>query len=141
MQVQQLHDGKFSDQSRSKSTVEKEKLVSDPACTDNLLTKDAVKQMDLVDGMDKTGGDLPWRSSRFRHRSFSVRMLIKLTHARWLADNGLILIHTVILSIVSFILLRSNCRRLLTDSGAFKHDSSLGLHLASTDSAGKGLNE
>ena len=54
-----------------KSTVEKEKLVSDPACTDYLFTKDAEKGMDLVDVMEKQGGTCPG-DPQVQHRLFSV---------------------------------------------------------------------
>ncbi|WP_232298163.1 hypothetical protein [Erwinia typographi] len=54
-----------------KTTVEKEKLVSDPACTDYLFTKDAEKGMDLVDVMEKHGGKCAG-DPQIQHRLFSV---------------------------------------------------------------------
>ncbi|WP_082804113.1 MULTISPECIES: hypothetical protein [unclassified Erwinia] len=54
-----------------KTTVEKEKLVSDPSCTDYLFTKDAEKGMDLVDVMEKHGGKCIG-DPQVQHRLFSV---------------------------------------------------------------------
>lgn len=42
-----------------KTTVEKEHLVTDPACTDYLLTKNAEPGLDLVSIVEKHGGRCP----------------------------------------------------------------------------------
>ncbi|MCX8959408.1 hypothetical protein [Erwinia psidii] len=52
-------------------TVEKEKLVSNPDCTDYLFTQNAGKDMDLVDVMEKHGGQCPG-DVQVQHRLFSV---------------------------------------------------------------------
>ncbi|HBV38872.1 MAG TPA: hypothetical protein DEF05_04055 [Erwinia sp.] len=54
-----------------KTTVEKEKLVTNPACTDYLLTKSAQPGVDLVEVMEKHGGACPG-DAQVQHRLFSV---------------------------------------------------------------------
>lgn len=54
-----------------KTTVEKEKLVTNPACTDYLFTPDGQPGLDLVDVVEKHGGACPG-DPQVQHRLFSV---------------------------------------------------------------------
>lgn len=54
-----------------KTTVEKEKLVSNPACTDYLYTKSAEPGVDLVEVVEKHGGACPG-DPQVQHRLFNV---------------------------------------------------------------------
>lgn len=54
-----------------KNTVEQEKLVTNPECTDYLFSKNAQPGLDLVNVMEKHGGNCPG-DPHIQHRLFSV---------------------------------------------------------------------
>ncbi|MFZ4833979.1 hypothetical protein [Rouxiella sp. Mn2063] len=54
-----------------KKTVEQEKLTIDPKCTDYLFTANAEAGLDLVDVVEKHGGECGG-SPEIQHRLFSV---------------------------------------------------------------------
>lgn len=57
--------------SQVKKTVEQEKLTIDPKCTDYLFTANAEAGLDLVDVVEKHGGECGG-SPEIQHRLFSV---------------------------------------------------------------------
>ncbi len=61
-----------------KTTVEKEKLVSNPVCTEYLFTPDAEEGLDRVDVMEKHGGKCGL-DPQIQHRLFSV-LIDQKTH-------------------------------------------------------------
>jgi len=57
--------------SQVKKTIEQEKLTADPKCTDYLFTANAESGLDLVDVVEKHGGECGG-SPEIQHRLFSV---------------------------------------------------------------------